>query len=124
MKVKKVLVIDDNQDITDAISFNLSSIGIECKITNRGRQGLDIIKNNADNADIVLLDLAMPEFSGLDVFASLRNEGLLEKRNVVVFTASNLAETEIQQMLSDGARAILMKPLSLDELDLMLKQFN
>jgi DNA-binding response OmpR family regulator len=124
MKVKKVLVIDDNQDITDAISFNLSSIGIECKITNRGRQGLDIIKNNADNADIVLLDLAMPEFSGLDVFASLRNEGLLEKRNVVVFTASNLAETEIQQMLSDGARAILKKPLSLDELDLMLKQFN
>src|ERR1043166_1024251 len=98
MKVKKVLVIDDNQDITDAISFNLSSIGIECKITNRGRQGLDIIKNNADNADIVLLDLAMPEFSGLDVFASLRNEGLLEKRNVVVFTASNLAETEFQQM--------------------------
>lgn len=124
MKVKKVLVIDDNQDITDAISFNLSSIGIECKITNRGRQGLDIIKNNADNADIVLLDLAMPEFSGLDVFASLHNEGLLEKRNVVVFTASNLAETEIQQMLSGGARAILKKPLSLDELDLMLKQFN
>jgi CheY-like chemotaxis protein len=41
---------------------------------------LDIIKNNADNADIVLLDLAMPEFSGLDVFAFLRNEGLLEKR--------------------------------------------
>jgi DNA-binding response OmpR family regulator len=124
MKVKKVLVIDDNQDITDAISFNLSSIGIECKITNRGRQGLDIIKNNADNADIVLLDLAIPEFSGLDVFASLHNEGLLEKRNVVVFTASNLAETEIQQMLSGGARAILKKPLSLDELDLMLKQFN
>ena len=124
MKVKKVLVIDDNQDITDAISFYLSSIGIECKITNRGRQGLDIIKNNADNADIVLLDLAIPEFIGLDVFASLHNEGLLEKRNVVVFTASNLAETEIQQMLSDGARAILKKPLSLDELDLMLKQFN
>lgn len=124
MKVKKVLVIDDNQDITDAISFYLSSIGIECKITNRGRQGLDIIKNNADNADIVLLDLAMPEFSGLDLFASLRNEDLVEKRNVVVFTASNLAETEIQQMLSDGARAILKKPLSLDELDLMLKQFN
>jgi CheY-like chemotaxis protein len=85
---------------------------------------LDIIKNNADNADIVLLDLAIPEFSGLDVFASLHNEGLLEKRNVVVFTASNLAETEIQQMLSGGARAILKKPLSLDELDLMLKQFN
>jgi len=121
MKVKKVLVIDENQDITDAISFYLSSIGIECKITNRGRQGLDIMKNNADN---VLLDLAMPEFSGLDLFASLRNEDLVEKRNVVVFTASNLAETEIQQMLSDGARAILKKPLSLDELDLMLKQFN
>jgi CheY-like chemotaxis protein len=85
---------------------------------------LDIIKNNADNADIVLLDLAMPEFSGLDVFAFLRNEGLREKRNVVVFTASNLAGTEIQQMLSDVARAILEKPLSLDELDLMLKQFN
>lgn len=41
----------------------------------------------------------MPEFSGLDVFAFLRNEGLREKRNVVVFTASNLAETEIADVL-------------------------
>ena len=70
MKVKKVLVIDDNQDITDAISFYLGTIGIECKITNTGRQGLDIIKNNSDNADIVLLDLAIPEFSGRCIFIS------------------------------------------------------
>ncbi len=124
MKQKKVFVIDDNKDITDAISFYLTSIGVECKITNNGREGMDIIKNNADNTDIILLDLAMPEFSGLDVFSTLRNEGFLKERNIIVFTASNLTDKEIQKMLTEGAKAILKKPLSLDELDLMIKQFN
>ena len=124
MKQKKVFVIDDNKDITDAISFYLTSIGVECKITNNGREGLDIIKNNADNTDIILLDLAMPEFSGFDVFSTLCNEGFLKERNIIVFTASNLTDKEIQKMLTEGAKAILKKPLSLDELDLMIKQFN
>ncbi len=124
MKTKRVLVIDDNRDITDAISFYLKAIDVKCEITNSGRAGLDIIRNDADNSDIILLDLAMPDFSGFDVFSALREEGLLEKRTIVVFTASNLGDKEIQQMLAEGAKAILKKPVSIDELEQMIKRFS
>jgi DNA-binding response OmpR family regulator len=119
----KVLVIDDNEDMTDAISFYLTSINIECKITNDGREGLDIIRNDTTSDDVILLDLAMPEFNGFDVFSALKEEGLLKVRNVIIFTASNLSEKEIGQMLADGARSILRKPLSVDELEQTIKPF-
>ena len=116
-------MIDDNRDMTDAISFYLSSINIECQITNSGREGLEIVRHNADSHDVILLDLAMPEFNGIDVFSALKEEGLLKVRNVVIFTASNIADKEIEQMLADGAKAILRKPLSVEELEATIKRF-
>ncbi len=100
MKTTRVLVIDDNRDIADAISFYLKAIDMQCEITNSGREGLDVIRNKTDSSDIILSDLAMPDFIGFDVFSALRQEGLLEERHIVVFTASNLGDKEIQQMLA------------------------
>lgn len=110
----KVLLVDDNKDIAEMVRLCLESQDIECKLVGDGRAGLQTIKENT--FDLILLDLAIPEFSGFDIFKALKDEGLLESKNVLIFTASSVTDQEVQEMLSSGAKGVLRKPLSIDDL--------
>jgi DNA-binding response OmpR family regulator len=59
----KLLIIDDNLDITNVIKFYCESKDINCHITNDGRDGLTKIHEN--NYKLILVDVAMPEFTGI-----------------------------------------------------------
>jgi DNA-binding response OmpR family regulator len=114
--VSRLLIIDDNEDITELIKDYLEPEDIECKIINTGIDGLEEIRSKNGYYDVVFLDLAMPEFSGIDVFNKLKEEQLLESSNIIIFTASSTQSTEIANMLKDGAKFILKKPSSIDEI--------
>jgi CheY-like chemotaxis protein len=70
------------------------------------------------------LDLAIPEFSGFDIFRALKEENLLQSNNVLIFTASSVTDQEIKEMLSSGARGVLRKPLSIDDLIEAVERFS
>ena len=112
----RVLIIDDNEDVTEAISDYLESIGDSCTCLKDGKQGLEVIKKEGHNYDAIILDLAMPDMSGYDVLESLKDEGLLRPNKIIISTAS-IADDVIEEMLSIGVKAILQKPLSLEHLD-------
>jgi CheY-like chemotaxis protein len=121
--VTRVLVIDDNKDITDMLSFYLERVGgYECKVLNDGREGLEAIRS--EDFDVTILDLAMPEFSGIDVINSLKQDNLLGKKNIVVLTASTVDGKDAESFLQDGIRAILKKPISVDELTTVMQKFG
>ena len=116
----KVLLIDDDKSVTEAVCFYLGTCGILCKVVNDGKEGLDYIRKNSRNGvyfDTILLDLAMPVFSGYDIFTILKGEGLLKSNRVILFTASFLPDDKIQNMLADGVKGVLRKPFSLEELE-------
>ena len=114
--ISRVLIIDDSEDITELVKDYLESEDIECKIINRGIDGLEEIRKNDGYYNVVLLDLAMPEFSGLDVFNKLKEENLLKSNNVIIFTASSTQNSEINEMVKGGAKYILRKPSSIEEI--------
>ncbi len=58
----------------------------------------------------------MPEFSGWDVFNKLKMMNLLKLNNVIIFTASSTQNSEIDGMMKGGAKYILRKPSSIDEI--------
>jgi two-component system, OmpR family, response regulator len=119
----KLLVIDDNKDITDAIMLYCDSNGLDsCTVLTTGSNGLNVIRNN-DEFDLILLDLAMPEFSGLDVIKSLKNENLLERRNIVVFTASS-DQNVLDEIGRSGVKGIFEKPFSVDDLTALIEKFR
>ena len=118
----KLLVIDDSKEITDMISFYLESQGITCRVVNDGKEGLELIRS--DHFDIVLLDLAMPEFTGYDVLTALRKENLLGQNNIFIFTASSVNDSTINEWLAVGASGILRKPLSIDDLAELVKKYK
>ena len=98
----KVLLIEDNRDIADMVRLCLESENIVCEATDDGKAGLQSIRK--DKFDAILLDLAIPEFSGFDIFRALKEENLLQSNNVLIFTASSVTDQEIKEMLSSGAR--------------------
>ena len=115
----KVLLIEDNRDIADMVRLCLESENIVCETTEDGKAGLQSIKE--DKFDAILLDLAIPEFSGFDIFRELKEENLLKSNNVLIFTASSVTDQELKDMLSSGAKGVLRKPLSIDDLIEALK---
>lgn len=87
-----------------------------------GKTGLQSIKEN--NFDLILLDLAIPQFSGFDIFKALKQEGMLESTNVPIFTASSATDKEVQELMSSGAKGVLRKPLSIDDLTEAVERFR
>ena len=80
------------------------------------------IKEN--HFDVVLLDLAMPGFSGFDIFKALKDEDLLKYKNIVIFNASSVTDNEEQGMLLSGAKGVLKKPISIDDLIKTVEKFR
>ncbi len=110
----KILGIDDNEDLLSLCEIALTSDGHEYTGIDNGRDGVNAIKN--EKFDLVLLDLSMPDFSGVDVVDALVKEGLMKKQKVVIFTASSATEKEYAPLLEKGAHSIIKKPLDVDVL--------
>ena len=107
-KIVNILVVDDNDDITGLLNDLLESGGYDVTPVNNGKDALDLILK--ETFDVILLDVTMPEFSGLDVIKSLKNSGDLEKNKVILFTAASIADQEIQDWIKMGVKDCLRKP--------------
>lgn len=112
----KILMIDDNADTSSMMEKFLKLKGHECHTSNNGRDGLSLIESQKFNA--ILLDLSMPEFTGLDVLEQLNKTGKIKESKIIVFTAQPLTREENENIMSKGVHSILKKPI---ELSLLLK---
>ena|SRR5437879_3622627 len=109
----KVLGIDDNSDINMLLGTVLMASGHEYTSVTDGREGIKLLKQNP--YDVVLLDLAMPEFSGFDVLESLKKEGIIARQKIILLTASSITDEEISDLLKTGVRSYLRKPLDIEQ---------
>jgi two-component system OmpR family response regulator len=107
-----VLGIDDNSDINMLLGTVLKASGHDYTSVTNGREGIKLLQQN--HYDVVLLDLAMPEFSGFDVLEALKKEGLIAKQKIILLTASSITDEEITELLSTGVTSYLRKPLDID----------
>ncbi len=117
-----ILIIDDNKDITDAISLFAESVGHSCVVSNDGKEGCNMAKK--ENFDLILLDIAMPEFSGYDVLNTLKNDSDFDMKKIVVITASNLDNLQAEKIELLGISKLVRKPMSLDSLRDIFSEFT
>lgn len=110
----KILVVDDNKDITALLEKVLSIAGHETKTSNDGKQALEIITN--EKFDIVFLDIAMPDFSGLDVIENLITKNKIDNSKIVLFTASSITDDEVNKLVERGVHSCLRKPVRVETL--------
>jgi DNA-binding response OmpR family regulator len=108
----KILGIDDNRDLLELCNVALTSDGHEYTAIDNGKEGLQAIKDK--KFDLVLLDLSMPDFSGVDVIDALVKEGIMDKQKIIVFSASTATEKEYGPLLEKGVHSIIRKPVDID----------
>ena len=108
-----ILGIDDNEDILKLLNTVLTSKGHDFTQATNGKDGLKLIEEQ--NFDAILLDLAMPEFSGLDVIESLEKSNKLKDQKIILFTASSATDKEIDVLLQyDGIASCIRKPVDIN----------
>ena len=112
MKSLNVLIIDDNEQITKMLTTFLELKEHKCTIANDGKEGLVIIKE--DRHDVILLDLAMPEFDGFAVIKDLEENNMLKDHKIIVFTASTITEEELAELVNRGVSSYILKPIDID----------
>lgn len=110
----RFLIIDDARKITEPLKDLIKLEGHDCVITDDGRKGLQLIKEQ--KWDRVVLDLAMPQFSGYDVINDLEREGMIKNNKIIVFTAVSVTDGEIEKLRSRGIHECLRKPASIDKI--------
>jgi two-component system OmpR family response regulator len=110
----KVCIIDDNVSITGMVSKLLKMKGHESVVVNDGRQGLETLEKEI--FDVVILDIAMPEFSGVDIIDALNKSGRIKEQKICILSASSTGDKTFDYLVKNGAKEALKKPLNLDSL--------
>jgi DNA-binding response OmpR family regulator len=114
------LTIDNHTDTTGVVTDYCNMEEIYCKEINNGQEGLFEIQKG--HYDLILLDIAMPGYSGFDILKQLKNQGV-QHENIVILTASDLRIEDFKDYTEVGVREILKKPFGLDRFDEVVKGY-
>lgn len=93
---------------------------IHTKEINDGQMGLFEIQKG--DYGLILLDIAIPEYSGFDILAQLKKQDV-KNRYIVILTALNLKIEDFKDYFDVGVREILKKPIGLESLDEVVKRY-
>jgi len=108
-----ILVVEDEEDILDLVSFNLTQAGYRVLSARDGLRGLDLARS--EQPDLIVLDLMLPGMAGKEVCRSLRAKDATSKIPVIMLTAL-AGETDRVVGFEIGADDYLTKPFSPREL--------
>jgi len=107
----KILVVEDDRTLREALRYNLVADGYEVVVADDGSEGL--ISARQDDPDIIILDLMLPTLSGIEVCKALRRDGSIVP--VIILTARD-SEMDRIGGLESGADDYVTKPFSMREL--------
>ncbi len=113
MDQKTVFIIEDEEDAAELFAEMMRVSGFRVMKTSKSQPAIGMML--ADKPDVVLLDIMMPELSGLDILRQMRRDPALADIPVIVITAKSMP-TDIKNGMEAGASTYLTKPVGFLEL--------
>jgi len=123
--VKKIMIVDDETDVTESLKLVLERTGPHYKVTcvNSGEECLEMLENNKI-PDLILLDIMMPTMSGWDVFHKLRENTSWKEIPIILLTA--LPDRGAKDVEGAGIKDYITKPIEvsnlMERIDVVLKK--
>ena len=115
---KQILIIEDEPDIQQLLSFNLDNNGYKVYTASNGEKGLEVART--EHPDLILLDLMLPGINGLDVCRIIKSDQDTSGISIIMLTALG-QEEDIIKGLETGADDYVTKPFSLLVLEARIK---
>lgn len=112
-KAPKILVVDDDALHRKLLTYQLTKNGYQVLIANDGLEAIDWLRSPAQQPDLILLDLLMPRFSGLDVLRNLKASS--SKLPVILMSAAELSIVN-EGVAQSNPDAFFTKPFNLQKL--------
>ncbi len=110
----RALIVDDSSFVREYLRALLQRMGVACEEAVNGSDALTVLAG-AEEFDLMLLDVNMPEMNGMECVKALRSAGLGERMKVMMVTTE--ADTSfISAALDSGADEFLMKPFTPESL--------
>ena len=109
---RRVLLIEDDADIAEAIGYQLEKAGLQVRVARTGEEGLEAVRKGVD---LVLLDLNLPGMDGLEVCRMIRRQQTTAHLPIIIVSA-RADEVDRVLGLEMGADDYVVKPFSLKEL--------
>ena len=113
MSLKTVLIIEDEEDAADMFAEMMRVSGYRVLKTSSSTPALTMMTD--EKPDVVILDIMMPEISGLEILRQMRRDPMLASIPVVVVSAKSLP-ADIKIGMEAGASMYLTKPVGFSEL--------
>jgi DNA-binding response OmpR family regulator len=109
---RRVLLIEDDPDIAEAITYQLERVGLSVRVARTGEEGLEAVRRGVD---LVLLDLNLPGMDGLEVCRMIRRQQTTAHVPIIIVSA-RADEVDRVLGLEMGADDYVVKPFSMKEL--------
>ncbi|MCA9227395.1 MAG: response regulator [Planctomycetales bacterium] len=111
-RTKRILLVDDDAEIIEAMRFALESKGFQILVARDGNQGLAMAER--ENPDLVILDMMMPKRSGFLVLEKLRRSREVPMRIIMITANEGSRHKVYAEML--GVDDYIRKPFAMDRL--------
>lgn len=113
MKMKKILIVDDEPNIIMSLEYTFKKSNFKVFIARDGQEALDILES--ETPDAIILDVMMPNVDGYATITEIKKNEKLKHTKIVFLSAKN-KESDIEKGLSLGANAYMTKPFSIKKL--------
>ena len=116
---KRILIIEDELDLIQALKLRLEANGYEISEALDGQEGLN--KAREEKPDLVILDIRLPKLDGFKVCRMLKFDEKYQKIPIIMLTA-RIQQADIQQGIEAGADAYITKPYKAADLLKKIKE--
>ncbi|KAJ5712091.1 hypothetical protein N7488_006247 [Penicillium malachiteum] len=120
-----ILLVDDNEINLKILVAYMSKSGYSYAAAKNGQEALDIFKQNANNIEIILMDVSMPVMDGIEATRRIREfeKTLSHKKRTMIIALTGVAQAETERAaIGSGMDTFLTKPARLDSLLPLIKQ--
>ena len=123
-KGKKMLLAEDIEINREIVLALLEDTGIDIDCAENGKKALEAIKKSPDKYDIVFMDVQMPKMDGLEATRRIRALPALENSNLpIIAMTANVFKDDIDKCLAAGMNAHLGKPLDIDKILGIMREY-
>ena len=113
----KILIVDDDPEISSLLQYSLEGQGHTIKICDNGREVIDVLR--AYKPELLILDVMLPGIDGYSLAAQISEDGDLKEMPIIVLSALEPSRTMFQRF--SQVSAFLTKPFNADDLSEAIK---